>query len=192
MNLIKYFIIIIIAILISPAPASAKKASVVCKSISRGKTDITVKAKTKKTKYNYKKSIMELTSIPSDTVSPYAASAITQVHGLTRSEINSSFTLAIKTKEYAPNRICIWPLEINVTLILDPLIYIAKEHKVGSCRRTAVKGHELKHVRISKNALNDYKNIIRKQINSYNMEHRVYGPISRKEAKNYQKRIEKE
>lgn len=118
---------------------------------------IYVKPKALPTKYNHRSTIKELTKRGTDTISPYPRHALTQTGGITASKIELQTNLQFQHQTYPSLEIgCVYFDTINVTIQLDPTIYIAKDYKKRSCRYKEVLQHEKKHVRVDKEVLNKY------------------------------------
>ena len=132
-----------------------------------GKTKVTIKTKTNKIKFNHKKRISQLTSIPTDTRSPYGNRVQTSTLGLTRADIKMVGAYQTKIHSKAGGRSCIEMEAITIHIILDPIIYIAKEHKKNTCRFKAIAAHEMNHVNISKKLIEEYNGKLKKMIRSY-------------------------
>ena len=118
---------------------------------------IYVKPKALPTKYNHRSTIKELTERGTDTISPYPKHAITQTGGITASRVEFQTSMQFQHQSYPSLGVgCVYFDEINVTIQLDPTIYIARDYQKRSCNYKEVLKHEKKHVRVDKEVLNKY------------------------------------
>lgn len=118
---------------------------------------IFVKPSSLPTKYNHRKSIEELSSRQADTISPYPKHAIVQTGGITASQIEVKTSLNFEHQSWRSLGVgCVYFDRIDVTIQLDPTIYVAKDYKKRSCHYGEVLKHEKKHVRVDKEVLNKY------------------------------------
>ena len=111
--------------------------------------------------YEYRLSQRQLGNKNIDTVSPYGHQAATVVGGLMSGEIEVSSQIElswITHRELQQN--CFWYNNIDIQIKIDPKIYIAREHKKGTCEHNAVHNHELKHVNVDRRLVSKYQNII--------------------------------
>ena len=70
--------------------------------------------------------------------------------------INVNFEVSVNTlgKIYGPKNICVVPTNINIYIgFSDPVIYLSKNLRPGSCKYNVVLRHEQTHQQINKNAL---------------------------------------
>lgn len=111
-------------------------------------------------KYDLSKSYADLERFDITTISPYAAHEHTKVAGLTggRIKIESDLNIAWSSSPFF-DRSCFWYEDIQVNIDLDSTIYIAREHRKGSCNYTEVKNHEWKHVNTDRELLKKYQPI---------------------------------
>lgn len=54
------------------------------------------------------------------------------------------------------NKACLHYDSLSVTMVINPTIYIAREHKPGTCRYKAILEHEKKHVEADRIVVNKY------------------------------------
>lgn len=110
---------------------------------------------------NQTKSLAEINSMKISTPSPYGSDVRSHVYGL----MQGAITFAIKSQVAAQhNRIsrkaCYWFHAVDVTVTLKPEIYIAREVAPKSCYFNAILGHEMQHMQIDRQLLNEYHPII--------------------------------
>lgn len=110
----------------------------------------------KKVRYDTSKSSKQLERFKIDTVSPYGADVHTKISGLTSGKIGVQLQASISYSQYPNGQICMWYDEIFVKVVVDPLVYIAKEHKNNRCRYNVTLKHELKHVSVDRRTAKEY------------------------------------
>ncbi len=123
---------------------------------------VTVKVINKKVKYSTKKSSAQLGGFDIDTVSPYSSDVHTKISGLTASKIGVETGASISSSTNPILKTgCLWYEEIIVTIVNDPTVYIASEHKNNKCRYNKTLKHELKHVSVDRKTVREYSNKIK-------------------------------
>ena len=92
------------------------------------------------------KSEAQLQRFKIDTINPYGDEAVTEIGGLMSGglQFKSAMNIAWETDG---RQSCYWFDNIEMTLHIDPTIYIANKHRPGSCRYDAILQHEYKHVK---------------------------------------------
>ena len=119
--------------------------------------EIYVKPQAYATQYNHRYSVEDLTNRGTDTISPYPRHAITKTGGITESEIEFRTNMQFQYQSYPTLGVgCIYFDRIDVTIQLDPTIYIAKDFAKHTCDYKEVLTHEKKHVTVDKEVLNKY------------------------------------
>ena len=118
---------------------------------------IEVIPKTTPTAFDYSKTIADLKSIKTDTISPYGQHVEHLVYGLHDGEMSIGYNIEFGGMEYPDlNLACLYFNKITVTLELNPVIYVVKEFKPGTCAHNAVLEHEKKHVTTDRKIANKY------------------------------------
>ena len=108
-------------------------------------------------KYDNTQSSAALGEIPIDTSFSKHSREVFITGGITRGQIQTaSDTSFAKLWEEGSNIACLWPKAIRVTIEYKPLVYIASEHKPGSCRYDVIMEHEIRHVNTDIMTLNDF------------------------------------
>jgi len=120
-------------------------------------TKIDVIPHTAKVKYDYSQTLEQIQAYQTDTIDPYAfhGKAITQ--GFMQGEIELRHKLSfgqITNASYGYG--CLWYDTIRIELNIDPKIVIAKELYKDKCMRESILKHELKHVRVDREVVNEY------------------------------------
>lgn len=107
--------------------------------------------------YDHSKSQNQLDRMEIDTVNPYGNSRKTHVGGLMSGEIRVEHQIGFVQERYdALGQACLHYDSVNVTMTINPTIYIASENKAGSCRYHAILEHEKKHVEADRIVVNKY------------------------------------
>ena len=116
-------------------------------------------------RYDFSKSKAELNSFNVDTISPYGPRHKTTVSGLMSGAIKVEHRVSFVHETYDQvGQGCLYLKSVDVKVKIDPTIYIAREHKQGSCMHTAVLVHERKHVREDQLIVNKYTSILEKRM----------------------------
>ncbi len=123
------------------------------------------------------RSIKELGEFQISSVSPFGNKQ-TQVHGLMQGpvDITSEVSISWRINE-TTDQACFWYDRIDVTLTLEPVVYIEKNTKPGTCRYRAVYNHELKHVNTDRQIVNEYSAVFKKHIQDFVQQRPIYGPF---------------
>ncbi|MDH5722683.1 MAG: hypothetical protein OEY94_05110 [Alphaproteobacteria bacterium] len=131
----------------------------------RPRTKINVIPVTEEVKYDYSKSLKELQGQASGTVDPYGFHGTTVTQAYMSGTIAPQASISFDYNEIKGRRgICLWYKSIDVDIKIDPTIVIAQELYKDSCMRKALIGHELKHVKVDREVVNDYANLIGKKL----------------------------
>ena len=130
--------------------------------------------------YDYSKSQEELTAMQSSTVNPYAVNVDTATNGLRQDTPVTQMEVSLGSKGYAGDVFCMWYDTINVTIQLQPKIYIAEEFKSGRCH-DAILEHEKKHIAVDHEVINKYSQDIGQAILSAVNSAGAMGPYNRYE-----------
>ncbi|MFN3826954.1 MAG: hypothetical protein ACK4NR_04940 [Micavibrio sp.] len=126
---------------------------------------IKIEPKAAAVRYDYSKTTAELTRQGSQTVNPYAANVDSTTGGLRADtpKIRSDVKTSIMTYP-ALGVGCLWYEEVSVVIELSPVIYIAKEFQKDPACKAAIMEHELKHVSVDRDVINNYATQIGKAI----------------------------
>ncbi len=112
-----------------------------------------------------------------DTKSPYTNERNIHVNGLMRGTIDLKTNIAIawqRDRDEGFN--CLWYQKIDVTMALDPIIYIAREIPQGSCLYAEVLKHEMKHLEADLKVMSDYQIVLQDRIDWFLKHAQVEGP----------------
>ncbi len=141
---------------------------------------IEIKPTTKKVEFVLSKTSEQLEALKSDTVSPYAPGTDTATGGLRQDTPEIKMEIKWGTMHYtARDVVCLWYDKINVTITLNPKIYIASdgEFRNEKCH-AAIKEHELKHVAVDREVVNRYALRLGKAIQEAVNEAGAMGPYN--------------
>lgn len=111
-----------------------------------------------------------------DTVNPYGPGVESTVGGLTNSAIEVGQKIAVGGARLGASH-CLWFERVDVTVVLKPTIFVAREYPQGSCRFKAIWDHELKHVAVDKALLDKYRGVYDRSIRDAVRAHVVEGPF---------------
>ncbi len=143
-------------------------------------------------RYDFTKSKAQLNTVDVDTVSPYGPNHRTVVSGLMSGAIQLKHQVSFLHETYDHlGTGCLYLKSIDVSVHIDPTIYIAKEHEPGSCMHTAVLTHERKHVREDQLIVNKYSNYIgRALVDVVNSQGSAFGPYEKERLPYVQQNIQ--
>lgn len=128
-------------------------------------TKINVNPKALETKYDYSQSLAELQNYEIDTVDPHSFGGMSTTQGFMSGGITMRPKVKLGIREYPSyGAVCVWYDQIDIELEIDPTIVIAREVYNDPCMRKTVIGHELKHVRVDREIVNKYAQIIGKKV----------------------------
>lgn len=156
-------------------------------------TNIKVIPRTAEVLYDHSKTLLELQSYKTDTINPYGAKVDTITQGFMRGRIGMRHKITLglsKNKHYSYG--CLWYDTIEIELIIDPVIMIAKEIYEDDCMRKAVIGHELKHITVDREIVNKYARSMGKQVHeTLKLRGFVVGPVSLAQIENTSTNMQK-
>ena len=120
-------------------------------------TKINIVPRTEKVRYDYRQTLKQIQKHSTDTVDPYGFHGTTVTQGFMSGKIGLEHEIefgqvANKRRGYA----CVWYKDITVKIHIEPTIVIANELYRDKCMRKAILGHELKHVRVDREIVNEY------------------------------------
>lgn len=107
--------------------------------------------------YDNTYSSAELGEIPIDTQIARHSNEVFVTGGLTRGQITTSWESSFaKMLDERTGVACIWLKSLRLTLSYTPNVYIASEHRPGSCRYDIIMEHEIRHVNTDIMTLNEF------------------------------------
>lgn len=136
---------------------------------------------TKEVTYKYDLGTEELTaySQKNKVYSPYDSGTPTHTAGLHQGKyhMNWSFLPALIHNKTSGN-LCIYYKDIKVEFMLDPTIFVSKDHLSHSCEHKAIEEHEMKHLMTDRQLVNEFSALMGKAIfDDLDNHGYVWGPI---------------
>lgn len=123
--------------------------------------EINIIPRTEEVQYDTSQTLAELQGYQMDTVDPYAFHGTTVTQAFMRGKIRVEQAIKLAHSQNRKRDLsCLWYDTIEVTLHIDPTIVVAREIYNDHCMRKAVIDHELKHVRVDREIVNKYANVI--------------------------------
>lgn len=145
---------------------------------ARQAPQINIKTSTDNISYDFSKSEKQLNTFHIDSVNPYGDNVITDVGGLMEGGISLSQSMEYGTlTNTGTQQICYWYTKVDVTLHIQPTIYVASEFPKGSCKHNAILEHEHQHVIIDREIVNKYAALIGTSLQTELARQKIYGPI---------------
>ena len=106
--------------------------------------------------YDFSRDSRALSAIRTDSVNPYAPGTDTATGGLRYDHPETGIAVKWGSTTYAAqNAMCLWYDEVDISIRLHPTIYLAKDFDNDICRK-AILEHELKHIAVDHEVINDY------------------------------------
>jgi len=131
-------------------------------------------------RYDFTKRKSQLNTVDVDTVSPYGPQHKTEVSGLMSGSIQVKHEISFMHEMYQSiDAGCLYIRSVDVSVHIEPTIYVAAEYAKGTCMHNAVLAHEHKHVREDQLIVNKYATIIGKAMQRVvNAQGASFGPYS--------------
>jgi hypothetical protein len=139
--------------------------------------------------YDYTLNSRQLAMKKSDTVSPYAPGTDTTTGGMREDQPVEKVEISWGYATYTPqDMVCMWYDKVTVTINLSPRIYLANDGFFANpvCH-DAIVGHELKHVAVDHQVMNDHALALGKVLEKAVNEGGVVGPFPADQLKEMQK-----
>ena len=154
------FIFTVLALLAGLAPAAAAAATAPAAAAFKCTVPqppaIRINLVTDPVDYDFSEDSHQLSAMKTDTVNPYAPGTDTATGGLRADHPETSINIKWGSLLYkAQNALCLWYEGVDITVALHPKIYLAKDFDNETCRR-AILEHEMKHIEIDHEVINDY------------------------------------
>lgn len=122
---------------------------------------INIIPRTEEVEYDTSQSLAELQEYQTDTVDPYSFHGSTVTQAFTRGRIKVEQAIKLgHSQNRKGDQSCLWYDTIEITLHIEPTIVVAREIYNDTCMRDAVIDHELKHVRVDREIVNKYANVM--------------------------------
>ena len=128
--------------------------------------------------YNFTKSKADLKNAKTESVSPFGADRELIVTGLMTGKMTLRTNFKFTNAEYNKDGLkCLYLTAVNVTIHLDPTVYVAREYPQGGCMHNTILAHEMKHVNEDQYIANKYINEIGRGISkAIALKGASYGP----------------
>lgn len=180
-----FFMMVLMAIV---GLASSSMASVTCPAKPAGKVKIVWGSDA--VQYDFTKSQAQMNRMQNDTVSPYGRNVETHVGGLMRGGVSIKSQVQVSSLTYPRTReVCQWIDNLEVRITIDPKIYIARQHKPGSCRHNAILEHEFKHIQVDREIVKRAIPIMRQRLEKAVRDVGIVGPKDARDQSKYQRKI---
>ena len=117
---------------------------------------ININPVTSEIQYNFSHSSEELSAVRSGTVNPYAPNVDTTTGGLRYDRPKIQTSISWGTRTYTQSgAVCLWYDTINVSIALQPQIFVSRDYKSRACQDAIVK-HEERHVQVDREVINKH------------------------------------
>lgn len=124
------------------------------------KPEIVIRATSSEPRFNFKMKRDELQKFQGNADIPPAAIYHITIHAMSTGHMQMMTKPAFVTKAVGKNDVCIFPQTVDVHIHIDPVIYMARELRDDACEYREYMLHELQHVEEDKRLVEDYKEII--------------------------------
>lgn len=112
------------------------------------------------------------------------------VGGLMSGNFELRFNLSLSaTVRDATKEACLYPKDIKVTAFYQPTIYVANDHKKGSCRYDLTLGHEMRHMNVDIITINESLPTLRAAVENVVAGWTGFGPLPEKSLQAEQDRL---
>lgn len=140
--------------------------------------------------YDFTKSQAQMNAMDSDTINPYGRNVKTHVGGLMRGGIEMKTNIQVASLVYSQSRVtCQWIDKMDITIAIDPTIYIAREYTKGSCKNRTILEHEMKHVFVDRSVVKKYAPLIKSHLQQAILKVGIVGPKPESRREDYRKKI---
>lgn len=146
----KIFFVSAVALLVSSA-ARADTAQEKCETLYRNNPPmINITYNYGKLRYDNSKTSEELDDMYNE-INPGASA--NNIHGLTHLSPQEVTVVTSTSQVIDSDNICFYPSKIEISIWYDPIVYLAKSLKIGSCRFNVTVRHEQTHLDLAHHAL---------------------------------------
>lgn len=153
---LKFISLIVLAVFVFAVEGAKAQSYTPMKCSKARLADVNVMVTTNPVQVDNTKSVRELQNFKIDTVNPYGADALTEVGGLMSGGLQMKTNVEVSW-ETDKRTACFWYKTVNVTMHIDPTIYIASQWKPGSCKYAAILDHEKKHVLVDRQVATEWR-----------------------------------
>lgn len=150
---------------------------------------INIRPQTKQIQYDFKKTSAQLSRLKTDTVSPYGMNPDQTTGGLRQDRpiMETEIEYHVLQNQLSQTS-CLSYSTINVSILLQPKIFIAKEFNHGRCRQEVII-HEKKHVETDRKIMNKYTKIMGYAIQTAVNNMGVTGPFPTRQLPHVQQKM---
>lgn len=124
------------------------------------KPEIVISATSSDPQFNFKMKRDELQKFRGNADIPPAAIYHITIHAMSTGHMQMMTKPTFVTKDVGKNDVCIFPQRVDVRIHINPVIYMAKELRNDACEYKEYMLHEMQHVEEDKKLVEDYKQII--------------------------------
>jgi hypothetical protein len=78
------------------------------------------------------------------------------IGGLTRNQSQSSINITSAETPQVFGDYCLWPTTVQISIELQPTVWVASEYAQGSCRYNVAYVHEMMHVKIARDTFTEF------------------------------------
>lgn len=151
---------------------------------------VTVKPVVNRTRMVESQSITELGQHKADTISPYGKHVEQLVFGLHEGSLGlaSATKIGYRISEWLELS-CLYYDSVKVEIRLNPVIYVVREFRPGSCAYNAVLAHEKKHAAVDRAIVQKYAPLIGKEVQKAVNAAGALGPYPIADMKSVQDRM---
>lgn len=149
--------------------------------VDGAKPEIIINATSAEPRFNFKMKRDDLQKFQGNADIPPAAIFHVTVHAMSTGRMQMMTKPVFVTRDVGKNDICIYPQKVEVRIHTDPVIYMARELQNDACEYKEYMLHEMQHVEEDKRLVEDYKEIIVRNMDFAFPEARDYviGPVPR-------------
>lgn len=148
---------------------------------------INIRPQTREITYDKSKTSAQLSAMTSGTISPYGLSVDQTTGGLRQGKTTIILSVQYNVGiNHRTGTFCLSYSKINVGILLQPHIFIAKEFDIGLCGMDIMK-HEKQHVLVDRQVIDKYSKVMGKAIQKAVNSAGVIGPFPLSRMKEVQK-----
>ncbi len=142
-------------------------------------------------KHDYSKSFLELSKIGVSSANPYGPKAITHTFGVANGQFKITHKVRLQMLTN-PNtkQTCMWYDSIDVNIDMSPVIMVAKEYRKGGCHFQQVYAHELEHIQVDRQVVNEYAKILGQKLLTQVNRRPLIGPFRTSLSTSKQKQMQ--
>lgn len=115
-------------------------------------------------RFDYKFTRAELARFPGNANVPALAVYDITVNALSTGRMNIKHNLSYQRTVLPDKQVCVQVSRLDIGIHIEPVIYMAKELRTEACEYKSYLEHEMKHVAVDRQLVDDYKDVIRRNI----------------------------